>query len=279
MVGKLQSPVTNDRIVATSMTIHDIGIRDIGPYSTRNTSKGALILEAGEVFQSLAGGASISEIRDRVLNGGLLWHRTLNTRKRIWDALNYRYFSYQIPWLIEAFKRSLAQGPQNPEFVSLLYLLYALRDRLTYDFVTHTLWGRWEKYALSVGTEDLLDFLDSASESQSQIKRWSESSRKKLAHSVLAALRDFGLLVSKYRKRMVRPTLPLNTAETMARILMMEGVRGSDVLQDSIWRLFLLHQEEVAEKLASLAQHRQIDFERVGNTVVLNTPSEWTNET
>lgn len=253
---------------------HIAPIRDAGPYSARNTSKGALIAEAGRVIEGLQSGLSLDELHDSALNGLLFSQRARNTRKRIWALLHYRYLA-QPEWVLSHLQVAYGKGPKNPEFISALYLHYALRDRLTYDFVTEILWDRWVKHQHAVSREDVLSLLDQVAESQPQIRRWSEHSRTKLARSILTALRDFGLLTGKQQKKIVQPLLPLATAEHLLRILTLEGICGAEVLRDPTWRLFLCREQDVADLLTRAAQNGHIRFERVGQTVVLATPDAW----
>lgn len=248
--------------------------RDTGPYSARNSSKGALIVEAGRVIEGLLSGLSLDELRARALDGDLFPQRARSTRKRIWDAIHYMYLS-QPEWGLYDLQVAYGERPQSHEFTSLLYLHYALKDQLTYDFVTQILWDHWYNRQLSVAREDMLSLLDEASKTQPQIQRWAESTRLKLAGSILTALRDFGVLEGRQKKTLVQPTLPLSTAEHVLRILTAEGLRGSEVLRDSSWRLFFCEENDVAHILSQLAQERRIHFERVGSTVVLDTPPEW----
>jgi hypothetical protein len=60
-------------------------IRDIGPYSTRNTAKGALIAEVGHVFVAIRDGTTLEDVREGVLSGALVPQRSRNSRKGIWD--------------------------------------------------------------------------------------------------------------------------------------------------------------------------------------------------
>ena len=159
----------------------------------------------------------------------------------------------------------------------MVYLLYCLRDHLSFDFITRWIWPRWNVGQTLVSPEDLLDYLDQASETQPQISRWSESSRRKLSTSILTALRDFGLLKGVQKKEVVKPALPPATAETVVHLLTVEGRRGTEVLKDPIWRLFLLSSNEVAHTLLQLAQEKHIRFEKAGDTVVLETPEEWSD--
>lgn len=250
-------------------------IRDHGPYSARNSSKGALIEEAGRVFTAIAEGQSIDDVRDQALRGALLAQRSRENRERIWSSIQQRYLVSSAPWLILELAQATRFGTQGREFISLLYLLYALRDRLTFNFITTVLWFKRGESRPVISRNDVIDLLRQAANIQPQIGRWSESTRIKLAGSILTALRDFGLLEGQQKKVLVRPLLPLATAEALLRLLIMEGHRGRQVVEADIWRLFLLSESDVALTLANLAQQGAIRFERAGSTVVLETPYEW----
>jgi hypothetical protein len=250
-------------------------IRDSGPFSTRNTAKGALLSEAGQVFTGLARGMAVEQVRDAVLSGSLLAQRSVNSRKGIWDRIHYRYLTHRVDWVISAFVEALEHGAHEAEFVSLLYLHYALRDRLTFDFVTEVLWHTGHQPRPLVNRNAVLDLLDAKAPNHPEIERWTESSRVKLAGNMLSALRDFGLLEGIQKKFLVRPALPLSTATHLLRILTAEGNRGRQVLENSTWRLFLLSEQEVAVMLANLAREGEIHFEKAGTTVVLQTPKHW----
>lgn len=251
------------------------GIRDDGPYTTRNSSKGALIDEAVRVFTALANGQSVTDVREQVFSGELLSQRSAFNRKQIWTSIQLRYIVEEADWLTSLLANECARDPHSHRFISLLYLLYALRDHLTFNFVTDVLWPKGHQGRPFVSRDDVLDLLNQASPTESQIERWTEGTRIKLAGSILTALRDFGLLEGKQKKFLVRPSLPLTTAEALLRILITEGCRGREVLQNTTWRLFLLTEADVASTLAKLSQDGRIRFEKAGATVVLETPAEW----
>ena len=117
-------------------------IRDVGPYITRNTSKGAMVVETERVFSALASGETIDQVREAVLNGTLLPQASRTNRETIWDRIHYRYLAHHIDWIISSFVEALDVGPHSRECVSLCHLHYALRDHLTFDFVTEVLWHR-----------------------------------------------------------------------------------------------------------------------------------------
>jgi hypothetical protein len=204
-----------------------------------------LINEASRVFAALARGLSIEAVRVEVLRGTLLSQRSSENRERIWRSVKQRYLIPTAPWLTSLLADTGRSGPHSREFVSLLYLLYALRDRLAFDFVTDVLWAKGHEARPVISRNEVLDFLTQAAGRQPQIERWTESTRIKLAGSILTALRDFGVLEGQQKKVLARPILPLSTAEALLRVLIVEGCRGRQAVQDSTWRLFLLTEQEV----------------------------------
>lgn len=258
--------------------LHRHSWRDVGAYSARNSSKGALIDETARVFQAVATGTPLDDVREQVFRGPLLSQRSFQNRKRIWTTISHRYLVKNEPWLEQALADTSQLGAHSVEFTSLLYLLYALRDHLTFDFVTETLWPKGHRTRPAITRNDIVDVLAAAMADQPQIERWSEATRMKLAGSILTALRDFGVLEGMQKKFLVQPPLPLSTAEILLRILVQEGCRGRQILESPTWRLFLLGDSEVIQVISKLASEGIIRFEKAGSTVVLETPVAWESE-
>ena len=194
-------------------------------------------------------------------------------QKTVLPMLQTRYFDLRNGSSMRLLKRS-RYGPHSQEFISLLYLHYALSDHFTFDFITEDLWEKWLRQQFDVSREDVLKKLDESAESEPQIKSWTEATRIKLAGIILSSLRDFWRTEGKQKKRLVRPVIPQKTTEHILHVLTAEGIKGSDVSADPIWRLFFC-ESDVAHHLQHLALKRIIHFERVGKTVVLQTPDEW----
>lgn len=249
--------------------------RDVGPMSTRNTSKGALITEAHAVLRSAASDTPVEGLRQACLTGTILRQRARETRRHIWDSLHWRLFIWGPPrWVLADLAEAPRGDSRDPRFAGLLYLHYARRDRLTFEFVTEKLWALWKCRSLEVSRNDVLDFLASSEAQNPRVKGWRESTRKKLAGNVLSALRDFGLLKGVQRKLIQQPLLPLDVVLHLCRLLHGEGLRGRAVLEARDWRLFLREPHEIAAAFGQLAQRGQLRFERSGKTVVLEVPEQ-----
>jgi hypothetical protein len=94
-------------------------LRDTGPYSTRNTSKGAMIEETGRVFGALTDGMTVDEVREAVLTGTLLPHASRTNRAAVRDRIHYRYLTHRVSWILSSLTDAYRRGPRSPEFVSL----------------------------------------------------------------------------------------------------------------------------------------------------------------
>ncbi len=245
-------------------------LRDVGEYSSRNTSKGALLKEAFCLFKSMREmGLTTAELRENALRGQMFPRASYENRQRIWDNIHYRYFAPGNAWIPAGLGAATAAGANSPEFVSLAYLYFTLRDRLTFDLVTRWIWERWCARSVAVSVGDVLEFLERESDHHPAVKKWRPSTRTKLTQSVLAALRDFGLLRGIYAKQIQRPVVSPETVFHLLCVLLAEGHHGRAVIESSDWRLFLWSEDDTAKALADLAQRRWIRFERGGRTVIL----------
>lgn len=244
-------------------------VRDKSPLSARNSSKGALIEEIYTVFQAVSKGLSVENLRQTVLEGRLIFQSTYETRRSIWNHIHRRYFIFDNEWIVQSLAEASGEGMNSPSFLSLAYLYYVLRDRLTFDFVVGPLWDRWKKQTVTIDRGDFLSFLDKESVGNPIIDRWYDSTKKKLASNTLSALRDFGVLKGVIKKTIQRPTIAPETAFHLLSILMAEGLRGQSIIEAPDWRMFLWNEADIANALNELSFRRWTRFEKTGRTVIL----------
>lgn len=244
-------------------------LRDTSPISSRNTSKGALVKETYELFNNIHAGLPISNARQTILEAGIIKKTSYETRRRVWDAIKHRYLSINPEWVARALANASEYGADSPEYLSLAYLYFVLRDRLVFCIVTELIWGKWQQQTTTISRGDVVQFLEEMAKEHPQIKRWRESTRLRLASSILAALRDFGLLKGIQKKLIQRPLIASTTILHLLYILMSEGLEGRKILEAPDWRLFLWTEMDVIRALGELSQQQWIRFEKSGNTVIL----------
>ena len=215
------------------------------------------------------GGYSREKAKQWVVLDNLLNKNTFDNRSAIWDRLSYRYFNRQGEWVSHCLIKAAACGIRSTEFLSLAYLYYALRDRITFDFVTTIIWDQWQAGLTPVSTGRFAEFLQRSQETAPELKTWRETTRSRLGQNTLSALRDFGLFAGTAIKHIQRPTVSSETAYHLLAILWAEGKRGRAMLEAEDWKLFLWNDTDTANALLRLAQLGWIKFERGGQTVIL----------
>ncbi len=243
-------------------------IRDTGPYTTRYSSKGALLPELYKINKAMREGYSVEEIKRKVKKREILTHRSYQNRMTIWTNLNRRCFSLD-SWIIDSMLNASESGIDSPEFKSITYLYYVLRDKLTYSVVTDLIWHLWEEKIVIIRPQDVYDFINKLSKENNEISKWRESTRKKLSRSILAALRDYGLLTGVNKKFIQQPTVSDETIYHLLCIQISEGLRGYQIIQSKDWHIFLWDENIVPHYLNRLAMLDWIGFEKSGETVMI----------
>lgn len=258
MTGALQEVITSLK-----------GIRDIGSLSSRNTSKGALVHETFDIFKTTQKKIDVSVLRNYIVVKNGLNKPSYENRRKIWNAINHRYLSINPKWVGGSLSAATKKGINSPEYLSLAYLYYALRDRLTFELMTGPIWEKWKKKTTTIDREDVLVFLEYQSSEFPEIKKWRDSTRMKLASNALAALRDFGILTGIKKKYIQRPSITPETVYHLLCILSAEEKEGMAIVEAADWRLFLWDESDILNALGDLAQMGWIRFEKVGRTVIL----------
>lgn len=244
-------------------------VRDAHPTARNTAGGGALLRDLFDICSAVNKGAGPFDVNGQVSGSEILGKPAFQSRARIWRALRHRYFVPECEWCERCLAEASKGGAGSPEFASLAYLYFALRDRLTFEFVTDLVWRRWNQRATVLGRDDFLAFLDDAAESHPQLRKWKESTRKKLATNTLAALRDFGLLRGARKRQIQRPRITQETVFHLLCILHAEGLEGRAILEAPDWRLFLWSAADVARSLSELSQRGWIRFEKGGRMVIV----------
>jgi hypothetical protein len=262
-----------DRI--SSETLSDLRkVRDQPPLSSRLTMAGALIHETYQLFQAFPRLSDLDELREAIIGRDLLHKNSFNRRRIMWIALHHRYMTPAPRWVGGALAQAATYGNQSPEYLSLAYLYFALRDRLTFLFVTGLIWPMWQAGNTRLTHRDAMSFIRDQADEDQKANAWSETTKKRLVSSLLASLRDFGLLKGTATKTIQRPPAALETAYHLLCVLWAEGKRGRETINAPDWRLFLWSEIDIVQALTQLDQQGRVQFEKSGQTVILRLPDE-----
>jgi hypothetical protein len=250
-------------------------IRQHDNYSLRNTIRAGCIQECWLFFNEMAKGAKFEELRCSLADGRILSHFAYSTRMALWKIFRTRYLNIPDSWILSEIIASTHYGPQSPEFVSLLYLYFILRDKLAFDFVTLSVWEKWTTHHLAIGSADSEAFYTRLTLLDPSLLRITAASKGKLNRNLISTLQDFGLISGTKHRVISRPPVAARTAFHLVRLLSGEGRTGKAILEANDWRIFLWDQQDVSLMLNKLSRENWIRYEKSGNIVMI----EITNET
>lgn len=247
-------------------------LRDRPPLSSRLTMAGSLIHEAYQLFKTSPDVTDLDALREAIIDKNVLHKNSYNRRRIMWIALNHRYLAPAPRWVAPAMAEATNYGTQSPEFLSLAYLYFALRDRLTFRFITELIYPTWQQGVTRLTHRDAMRFIRELGDEDTTVNGWRESTKKNLASTLLTSLRDFGLLKGAANKTIQRPPVALETVYHLLCILWAEGKSGREIVNAVDWRLFLWTESDIAQALTALDQQGRLQFERSGQMVMMHLP-------
>lgn len=206
-----------------------------------------------------------AEFQSRAIEENLLGK---SSRKRMLDlvknVLARRYFvdATELPGRhILALVR--AELPQ--EVVrDVLYYHAALAEHLLYRVATELLFDLREQGISGVDTLRVARWIRER-EAAGEVPAYSEVVLAKVAQSALTALRDFGVLEGKVKKRIAPLRVPHEVIGYVAYALRDEDLPARRIVQHPDWRLFLLNSREAEDAILEGARHRHYTYSAAGD--------------
>jgi hypothetical protein len=248
--------------------------RELVRWSSRNSSKGALLLESVKCLQFLAAGHSVDELQQAIREKDLLGKRTREARRTYWRLIAWRYLTPPESAVVSALTALSCRGADDPVLLGALYFHFCLADRLTFDMATDLLWILQQQGRDIINVAEVEAFIRAGIAAHPEVDSWSGRTLKKLASSVLSALRDFGRLAGGSKKRLVQPPLADELLVYVCKFLLAEGKTARGLLEALDFRLWGLTLQEVGVRLAKLNQSGALRFEWSGDIAVLDLGEE-----
>jgi|GEM_PF-862482 len=242
-------------------------------YSSRNSSKGALLDEAKILFSYLANEDSLPSARQAVIQGNIFAKRTHETRRRCWEVLHSRYFPREEDLEqihpITALFRTKASGKIKQ---GVLYYHFVISDLFSYEVTSELIYDLYRRGLTNIAPRNIHEFFDLKKKVHPEINKWSPQTRLSLVSHYLSAMRDFGILEGKNQKRIHRPTVEEDLFLYIVTYLRDCGKSPKAILGNHDFKLFLLSQQEVEFRLIEAQRKGGIHFQRAGHIVSLELP-------
>jgi hypothetical protein len=242
----------------------------VSAYTSR-LQKGGALLEDLRALVRIWQDAPRSQLTEEVVRKNVLGKKS---RMRVRDTLKRAF----LPRLVlgdppKAWKivRPLEDNGTPLEVVRpIYYWLTARNDQMMREFVTEYLLPEKRNAGQSVAVEEVVAFIRSRLRKAG--RHWSDSVTLKVARGLLSALRDFGILEGKAKKRVAGAYLPTEAFVYIASALHRMGFSGRHLAGHPDWKLFLLTPGEVERLFLEADQLGLLHYQAAGSIVRIDFP-------
>jgi Putative inner membrane protein (DUF1819) len=241
-------------------------------YTTRIQKAAGALPEVKTLLSYWDDKESIAANLERFEQQNILGKRSrTRTRDLLHRTFSQRYLAD--PQILPALLVFVRAGSSRQVLDPILYFIAAQSDPLLHDAVTDLLSSRIASYSREVTVQQVEIWLARQIDAGRTSGDWSETTITRVARSLLAALRDFGLLGGRARKRVVPMYLPITTFAFVAFLLHRHQRSGDRLLHDSAWRLFFLPSEAVERLFLEAHQEGLLGYHAAGPVVRIEFPA------
>lgn len=238
------------------------------PYTSRLQKGGALLEDMRQLVRQWNEGP-VDAQREAGLRSNIL---NKETRNRLGDVYQRvflpRFVNGPIPnaWRLV---RALEDANASANVLRpVYYWITATAEPLLGDFCREVLHPRRADARSGLDTRMVLSWLNQKG------CPWSPDVATRVARGLLAALRDFGILQGRARKRLADPMPPLRSFAFIAFCLHNFGTASRQLLIHPDWQLFLLSPDEVERLFLQAHQDRYLEFHAAGSIMQIHFPAD-----
>ena len=241
---------------------------DNKPYTTQLQAGLGLVVETKTLLDLWTPGMSVNELHRVALESGrfpLVTARRL--RNIVVECFAPRYLVADgAP--AKHLKR-LASTISTPDLTQLMLVFTSRANPILGDFVRDVYWVRYAAGYAQISNGDARDFVERGLDDGKTIKRWSESTVRRVSAYLTGCCADYGML--ERGSRSSRHILPFRVSPTVAAYLAYElhiaGIGDNALLTNEDWQLFGLGREDVLEEIKRLSLHGLLIVQAAGDLI------------
>ena len=154
--------------------------------------------------------------------------------------------------------------------LSQLMLLFTSRaNPILGNFIREVYWARYSGGYSEISNLDGRVFVERAVDDGKTLKRWSESTIRRVSAYLTGCCADYGLLErgTKSNRRILAPRISSITAAYLAYDLHFSNIGDNALLAHPDWQLFGLGREDVLEELKGLSLKGDLIVQAAGDVV------------
>lgn len=209
-----------------------------GSFTSMLASKAGLLAET-RLYLQLYGQSQDASVATAEMVDVRLTQPSRATRATIMTHIRHRVATWGPPdWVMTDLVAFADDADESCLKAALLHHA-ARQDALLYDFVRRVVWAKWVEGDVTIKRTDAARFLDAVGVGHPEVDRWSHETRRRVAGGLLSILHDYGLLRGGATRTIVEPEVPEPVATHLVRLLLAEGIAGSDISAHPDWSLWL----------------------------------------
>ncbi|MDR2112862.1 MAG: DUF1819 family protein [Candidatus Accumulibacter sp.] len=238
------------------------------PYTTQLQAGLGLVNETKTLLELWSPGMSASQLYRVALQSGRFPTVTARRlRNIVVECFAPRYLvSGSAP---AAHLKRLSATVSTVELTQLMLVFTSRANPILGDFVRHVYWSRYAGGYTQIANDDARAFVERGIDDGKTIRRWSETTVRRVSAYLTGCCADYGML--ERGSRSSRRILPFRVSPFVAAYLAYElhfsGVSDNALLTDEDWRLFGLAREGVLEEIKRLSLKGLLIVQAAGDAI------------
>ena len=244
-------------------------------YSSKIIKAGALLGDTKTFLLHWDAGASVVANIDRIQRDNVFGKASRSRVEDILAIFRQRYLAEEC--VTKALVLLVRQKFPVAAMDRVLYYHSARADPLLHDAVTEILVPMQERGLVDIDVQKFQGSLEKLVHGK-LTKNWSETTLLRVVRSILATLRDFGILQGTVNKKIAPPFLPTEAFAYIVFYLKQHQPSGAKLLELPDWKLFFLAREGVERFLFEAHQRELLEYHAAGSVTRLTFPANTLEE-
>lgn len=243
-------------------------VNNIPPYTTQLQAGLGLVTETKMLLDLWSPGMSANRLHQVALESGRFPTVTARRlRNIVIECFAPRYLvSGGAP---AAHLKRLSTSISTAELTQLMLVFTSRAHPILGDFVRQVYWARYAGGYTEITNDDARMFVERGIDDGKTIKRWSETTVRRVSAYLTGCCADYGMLERGLRSS--RRILPFRISPSAAAYLAYElhfsGVSDNALLTHEDWQLFGLAREDVLEELKRLSLKGLLIVQAAGDVI------------
>lgn len=241
---------------------------DNKPYTTQLQAGLGLVNETKTLLELWSPGMSANQLHQVALESGRFPTVTARRlRNIVVECFAPRYLSANA----NAAKnlRLLAPAISSADLTQLMLIFTSRANPILGDFVGQVYWPRYAGGYTQLTNEDARYFVERGIDDGKTVKRWEETTVRRVSAYLTGCCADYGMLERGARSK--RRILPFRVSQTVAAYLAYElhfaGVGDNALLNHEDWHLFGMAREDVLEEIKRLSLKGHLIVQAAGDVI------------